>query len=127
MAYTPINWQTGDTITAQKLNNMEQGIANAGVFYITATWDDSANGYVLDKTAAQIEAAYANGQLCKVVGEIATEAQVNTTPLGTLIALSAVDFVDVGSNVLNHTDYWYDMQTGVVTIDESFYALTPAS
>ena len=29
MSYTPTNWQTGDTITAEKLNNMESGIANA--------------------------------------------------------------------------------------------------
>ncbi len=127
MAYTPNTWATGDTITAAKLNNMEQGIANAGVFYITATWDDSANGWVLDKTAAQIEAAYANGQLCKVVGEFITEAHVDITPFGTLITLSAIDYVDVGSRVLNHTDYLYDMQTGVVTVDELFYTLTPAS
>ena len=26
MSYTPTNWQTGDTITAEKLNNMESGI-----------------------------------------------------------------------------------------------------
>lgn len=30
MSYTPTTWVTGDTITATKLNNMEQGIANAG-------------------------------------------------------------------------------------------------
>lgn len=30
MSYTPNTWQTGDTITAAKLNKMEQGIANAG-------------------------------------------------------------------------------------------------
>ena len=30
MAYTPNTWAAGDTITAQKLNNMEQGIADAG-------------------------------------------------------------------------------------------------
>ena len=29
MAYTPTNWQTGDIITADKLNNMEDGIENA--------------------------------------------------------------------------------------------------
>lgn len=27
MSYTPTNWQTGDTVTAEKLNKMEQGIA----------------------------------------------------------------------------------------------------
>lgn len=30
MTYTPNTWATGDTITAAKLNNMEDGIANAG-------------------------------------------------------------------------------------------------
>ena len=30
MAYTPTSWTTGDTITATKLNKIEQGIANAG-------------------------------------------------------------------------------------------------
>lgn len=29
MSYTPTQWQTGDTITAEKLNNMENGIENA--------------------------------------------------------------------------------------------------
>ena len=28
MAYTPTNWKTGDVITAEKLNNMESGIAD---------------------------------------------------------------------------------------------------
>ena len=30
MSYTPKTWQTGDTITATAMNNIEQGIANAG-------------------------------------------------------------------------------------------------
>ena len=29
MAYTPTEWQCGDTITADKLNKLEQGVANA--------------------------------------------------------------------------------------------------
>lgn len=28
MSYTPTNWQTGDVITAEKLNNMEAGIGD---------------------------------------------------------------------------------------------------
>ena len=28
MAYTPTNWQDGDTITANKLNKLEQGISD---------------------------------------------------------------------------------------------------
>lgn len=30
MAYTPTNWQTGDTITAEKLNKLEDGVAQSG-------------------------------------------------------------------------------------------------
>jgi hypothetical protein len=30
MSYTPTTWQTGDTITAEKLNKLENGVANAG-------------------------------------------------------------------------------------------------
>lgn len=29
MAYEPNTWSTGDTITAEKLNHLEQGVANA--------------------------------------------------------------------------------------------------
>lgn len=30
MSYEPTNWQTGDIVTAEKLNNMESGISSAG-------------------------------------------------------------------------------------------------
>lgn len=32
MAYTPTTWATGDTITAAKLNKLEQGVANSGSY-----------------------------------------------------------------------------------------------
>jgi len=47
MSYEPTNWKTGDIVTAQKLNKIEQGIAGSstggGVFYVDAelTMDDS--------------------------------------------------------------------------------------
>ena len=41
MAYTPTQWNTGDDVTATKLNKMENGIANAGgggsIFYEATT------------------------------------------------------------------------------------------
>ena len=39
MSYTPINWQTGDTITAEKLNKMDNGwsIENTQLFSETVT------------------------------------------------------------------------------------------
>ncbi len=34
MAYTPTVWETGDVITAEKLNKAEQGIASAGAYIV---------------------------------------------------------------------------------------------
>ena len=34
--YTPNTWITGDIITAEKLNNLEQGVAGAGTAATTA-------------------------------------------------------------------------------------------
>ena len=49
MSYTPTNWATGDVITAEKLNKLEQGVASGGgVLIVTGT-----NG-TLDKTWQEI-------------------------------------------------------------------------
>ncbi len=55
MSYTPTEWQTGDVVTAEKLNNIENGIENAsdgGALVITAT--ESEGTHTLDKTYAEI-------------------------------------------------------------------------
>ena len=43
MSYTPTTWVTGDTVTATKLNKMEQGIANAGGGVDLIIYTDSNN------------------------------------------------------------------------------------
>ena len=59
MSYTPTNWQTGDTVTAEKLNNMESGIELANdVFVVTCTPTAQDLSGVMDKTVAEIDAAY---------------------------------------------------------------------
>lgn len=53
MAYTPINWQDGDIITAEKMNKIENGIATGGsgdeydlivIDHLTSD-GESSNGY----------------------------------------------------------------------------------
>lgn len=56
MSYTPTNWQTGDTITAEKLNKIESGIEDA-VMVVNVT-QQSGVGYVADKTTAEIAEAF---------------------------------------------------------------------
>lgn len=47
MAYTPINWQTGDTITADRLNRMDRGwdVETTELFSETVTTEDTGEGY----------------------------------------------------------------------------------
>ena len=39
MSYTPTTWETGDTITAVKLNKIEGACVNANCVFVTATYD----------------------------------------------------------------------------------------
>lgn len=47
MAYTPTTWQNGDTITAEKLNNMEAGISSADAATLnisSGSWTPTLSG-----------------------------------------------------------------------------------
>lgn len=46
MAYTPVNWQTGDTITAERLNRMDRGwdVETTELFNETVTTADDGDG-----------------------------------------------------------------------------------
>lgn len=64
MSYTPNTWAAGDTITAQKLNNMEQGIANAvDVFLVTFTLNEDETSATADKTYDEVLAAANAGKV----------------------------------------------------------------
>lgn len=62
MAYNKTTWQTGDIVTSEKLNNIENGIANAGplVVHVTMEEVDGDDLFVLDKTWAEINATQGN-------------------------------------------------------------------
>ena len=60
MAYTPTTWNTGDTITATKLNKLENGVANAGSALIVTS--SEVNGVqTMDKTVQEIYDALMSG------------------------------------------------------------------
>ena len=52
MSYTPTNWQTGDTITAEKLNNMERGIEASNGIIIPITVNSANELYYVPKEIA---------------------------------------------------------------------------
>ena len=71
--YNKTTWQSGDTITATKLNNIENGLADGGVLFINI--NDQG---VMDKTWQQIhDAPFAvarNGNNIFVIAAIAEQS-----------------------------------------------------
>lgn len=65
MAYTPTEWETGDVITAEKLNKAESGIAANSVLDVTVTKEDAA--YVADTEFADVCAAIEAGQDVRLI------------------------------------------------------------
>ena len=56
MSYNKTTWSAGDTITAEKLNNLENGVSNAGGVLITEMTDEGT-----DKSADEILQAFYAG------------------------------------------------------------------
>ncbi len=66
MSYEPYTWKGGDTVTANKLNHIEQGIAqggSGGVLYIPNSTMDNQTGIItLGMTAGEIFTALQEGK-----------------------------------------------------------------
>lgn len=72
MTYVKQTWTTGDVITAEKLNNIEDGIESAdeGIspyFKIIGTPNEDGTAITLDKTYAEIAQALANGKCPTII------------------------------------------------------------
>lgn len=60
MSYEKNTWNKGDVITANKLNHIEDGLADGGVLVVGVTIDSQDDSKTLDKTWQQIyDAAFA--------------------------------------------------------------------
>lgn len=58
MSYTPIGWETGDIVTAEKLNKMDEQIAeNANAYVVTVAEDELVAEYITDKTFNEVQNA----------------------------------------------------------------------
>lgn len=67
MTYTKTTWANGDVITAQKLNNLENGVEAAnnfgGAFYVTFTETDDNGTIICNKTGTEINTALNEGKV----------------------------------------------------------------
>ena len=63
MSYTPTTWETGDVITADKLNNIENGVVNAKEVAVFEFTPDGAS-VTTDCTPQDVANAYESGKVC---------------------------------------------------------------
>jgi len=134
MSYTPNNWQTGDIITAQKLNNMESGIAAASssggteilYFYMqypASFFHDPNDGEETPLTVAQVTAALVDNPTAYAFlpMEVPTAPVFGAVVLGHLVLNYFVD--DATSLTLYNVDCDpYDPMGGVSTPHTIAYA-----
>ena len=100
MAYTKNTWTDGDIVTSEKLNHMEDGIANSENVFIVGGIRIGETGYegTLDKTWQEIHDAMMQNKICIVV--IATDGgfsqvfinEVSTTNGTYLVTVDGVRF-----------------------------------
>lgn len=60
MSYTPTTWHGGDVLSAEAMNKIENGIANAGSGALEVQVSGDENGAVMDKTWQEIYDAFPN-------------------------------------------------------------------
>ena len=63
MSYEKTTWQAGDTVTAAKLNKLENGVAMGGALYIPIIVNE-------DETGASI--SYSYNEIAEIINEGAT-------------------------------------------------------
>lgn len=103
MGYVKNTWQSGDVVTAAKLNHIEDGIANAAISIRLTTEDEVF--YTADKTWKEIYDAMAAGFGMNIYYVDIAETGVNVT-MGHVISVYsdlqeepqqryAIEFVDI--------------------------------
>ena len=71
MSYTPTEWKSGDVITSEKLNNLEQGVADAsgggGAALVNVGVTYSDEQYTLQKTLQELLDYFDAGKLPYII------------------------------------------------------------
>lgn len=75
MSYTPTTWQTGDIVTSEKLNKLENGVANAGGGGALIVYVDNTG--TLDKTWQEIYDAFVSGAVVLILAGQEENAMAN--------------------------------------------------
>lgn len=101
MAYTPTEWQSGDIVTSEKLNKIENGIAGAGGGVLVVTMDVATGA--LDKTWQEIHDAMNSSVLCVVYRQEEDDVE----------GLASIDFNLIRNILLQEGSYSLSLDDGL--------------
>ena len=105
MSYTPTVWKTGDIVSSQRLNKLEEGVKGAYEVMVINTTDGT-----LDKTWQEIYDAMAQGKVCVVRSDNGTtEGRINT-----FVVISV--YVAEGTYMLTADMYTYRASSATGTL-----------
>ena len=113
MAYEPTQWRSGDTITSERLNKMEQGIAGSGDVYVLHTTRTEVpaenDGGETTTTYSSVELREDGLPICLIIDNAVNGA--NNTTFASVDFLSTYnnEFFDYGENL------YVNRSTGEVT------------
>ena len=136
MSYEKPTWTCGETITADKLNHMEDGIAEGGsgggVFVVHFTYDMQTNDITADKTPQEIDADASSGP---VIGYMnySDDSGGTTYELSSLHPMQFTSVYVTGSTgVIGSLEMGYDPETDEPTgawtlVNYIFDVTNPAS
>ena len=88
MSYTPTEWKTGDIVSSQRLNKLEEGVKDAYEVMVINNNDNT-----LDKTWQEIYDAMAQGILCVVRKDGGTLEGGIEAYIVTLVYLSGEEYM----------------------------------
>lgn len=99
MAYEKHTWSCGETVTAEHLNHMEDGIAEGGggsePMIVTVAQRSGEENFYMDKTFGEIRNAFTNGQSIIVIHDQSVESETNMS----ISRVTAVKYYTSGQSV----------------------------
>lgn len=112
MSYEKHTWETGETITAEKLNHIEDGVAESegGVVLITGTSDGSEEGVVLNASYNDLLSFVNNGviPIIKISNENSDSTLVFLAPVSLLVYDATASSGNYKVQLINGTQFIAD-------------------
>ena len=134
MAYSKQTWQTGDTITAAKLNHMEDGIAATSNYDLVITMTDdslTADGLsleeLLQKGIRNLNIAFDDKGTFEKIAGFAAEIDPDPLVANTLTLVLPTGVGDYSSIILANGYAEFDADAYTYTYSDGHYVFTPSS